>query len=245
MVPIYICDDDKTIVDYMVKVISNFILIYGYDMKIKLADTNPEELLKARENETQRAIYFLDVDLKHEKYNGFSLAKEIRKMDTRGFLVFVTTYEELVYETFKYRLEAMSYLIKGNEVELSQQIGECLAEINLLITREVTGAQSYYTLKLADSTYQIPVSEILYFETSHVNHRIILHAHQRILEFRGDLKAVEKEVSDEFCRVHRSFLVNVNKIEKVDYAGNSVELEGGYQCPLSRKGKKFMKELLG
>lgn len=245
MVPIYICDDDKTIVDYMVKVINNFILIYGYDMKVKLAATNPEELLKAREKETQRAIYFLDVDLKHEEYNGFNLAKEIRKMDTRGFLIFVTTYEELVYETFKYRLEAMSYLIKGNEVELSQQIGECLAEINLLITQETGDVQSYYTLKLADSTYQIPVSEILYFETSHVSHRIILNAQQRILEFRGDLKAVEREVSDEFCRVHRSYLVNISKIKKVDYAGDFIELEGGYQCPLSRKGKKFMKELLG
>ena len=105
-------------------------------MNIICATTNPLELTQQINAKNQRAIYFLDVDLKHEQYDGFTLAKQIRKVDTRGFIIFVTTHEELMFETFKYRLEAMSYLIKDDS-SLEKQIRHCLEDIHNLIIAEI------------------------------------------------------------------------------------------------------------
>lgn len=102
------------------------------------------------------------------KYDGFSLAKQIREIDTRGFIIFISTHEELMFETFKYRLEAMSYLIK-EDLSFGKQIKQCLDDIHHLISAETNDINSYYTIRVADNTYQLPVKEILYFEC-HCSH---------------------------------------------------------------------------
>ena len=57
---------------------------------------------------------FLDVELKNEPMDGFGLGKIIRETDPRGFIIYVTAFEELAFETFRYHLEALDYIIKGD-----------------------------------------------------------------------------------------------------------------------------------
>ncbi|MDH6363736.1 two-component system response regulator AgrA [Enterococcus sp. PF1-24] len=242
MVPVYVCDDVKETREYLAQIIRNLILIHGYDMEVVLVTGDPEEVLEHRKNHKLRSIYFFDVDLQHEVYDGFTLAKEIRKFDTRGFLIFVTTHEEMIFETFKYRLEAMSYLYKDVPEKLNQQLKDCLKEVNYLLSQEVSDRQSYYTVKMAESSYQIPLAEILFFETA-TGHRIILHTESRMLEFRGNLKKIEEELPEGFLKIHRSFLVQTSKIQQVNYADNTVVMKNGSVCLMSRSGKKMLKQL--
>jgi len=241
MIPIYLCDDNHNILQTLTSIINNSIVIQDYDMDIICATTNPLELTQQINAKNQRAIYFLDVDLKHEQYDGFTLAKQIRKVDTRGFIIFVTTHEELMFETFKYRLEAMSYLIKDDS-SLEKQIRHCLEDIHNLIIAESKDTNSYYTVRVADHTYQLPVNDILYFETSTNSHHVAVHMTNRRLEFRGNLKAVEAELDSSFLRVHRSFLVNSQHVASVSNTENTVTLDNGTTCFLSRKGKRLLKE---
>lgn len=206
MVPIYICDDVQETREYLKKIISNLIMIHDYDMEIVLVTGDPKEVLAHRRSHAMRSIYFFDVDLKHEEYNGFSLAKEMRALDTRGFLIFITTHEELIFETFKYRLEAMSYLYKDAPEKLNGQLMECLVDIQQLLTQELGDSQSYYTVKIADASYQLPMESILFFETVGA-HRVVLHTESRLLEFRGELKKIEQQLSEKFLKIHRSYLV--------------------------------------
>lgn len=240
MVPVYICDDIKETREYIKKLISNLIMIHAYDMEIVLVTGDPKEVLEHRRSHTLRSIYFFDVDLKHEEYNGFSLAKEIREMDTRGFLVFITTHEELIFETFKYRLEAMSYLYKDTPEKLNSQLMECLQDIQHLLTQELGDPQSYYTVKVADASYQLPLDSILFFETVGA-HRVVLHTENRILEFRGELKKIEQQLSEDFLKIHRSYLVHKSKIQQVNYSDNTVLMENGSVCLMSRAGKKLLR----
>jgi len=240
MIPIYICDDDRNVLQTLATIIENSVLIQNYDMKIVCATTNPLEIIQERKKNEQRSIYFLDVDLSHDKYDGFTLAKHIREIDTRGFIIFVTTHEELMFETFKYRVEAMSYLIKA-DVSLGQQIRHCLDDIHNLILVEKNEVESYYTVRVADIAHQISVKEILYFETSDASHHIVVHMINRRIEFRGKLNEIEKEIGSSFLRLHRSFFVNRQHIDSVNYAENTVTLNNGTTCMVSRKGKGLLK----
>lgn len=242
MVPVYICDDNLEAKKYLARVVENIIMIQGYDMKMVLAAGDPEEVLAHKEQYPGRAVYFLDVDLQNEQYNGFTLAKRIRELDPRGYLVFVTTHEEMIYETFRFRLEAMNYLIKDEPAKLNMQIRECLDEINRLISCENRGQGSYYTVKAGEGSYQVPLEDIIYFETTGANHRIILHAKNRVLEFRGYLNTIEEEVGSGFLKVHRSYLIQLDKIEQIHYAEQKVIMNDGSICLLSRKGKRMLKE---
>ena len=115
MIPVYICDDEETARVSIQRELEKEILIEGYDMQIVCAAGTPEELLNSLEEPAKRGIYFLDVELKGCKMNGFSLGQEIRKRDARGFLIYVTAFRELAFETFRYHLEALDYIVKENK----------------------------------------------------------------------------------------------------------------------------------
>ena len=110
MLPIYICEDDERIRDAERRWLEKQILIEGFDMEIVLCTGNPEELLDCLAYGQQQGIYFLDVELKGASMNGFLLGEEIRKRDARGFLIYVTAFQELAFETFRYHLEALDYI---------------------------------------------------------------------------------------------------------------------------------------
>lgn len=244
MVPIYICDDNGQTLAFIKSTIERYLMIKDYDMHVTLATSDPNTLLNQRTQEDLRSIYFLDVDLAHTEFDGFTLAKALRKIDTRGFFIFVTTHEELIFETFKYRLEAMSYLTKENPAHLTEQIQENLDEIYRLISQERGSTETYYTIQAGERVYQLPLSEIYYFETSERSHFLRVYGKDRIIEFRGNLQEIEEDLTPDFCKVHRSFLVNLAKIKYADYKKAELEMTNGATCFISRKGKRLLKERL-
>ncbi|MHC5228863.1 LytR/AlgR family response regulator transcription factor [Enterococcus sp. LJL99] len=243
MIPIYLCEDHSETLSFIQKIIESYIMIADYDMAIVFASNDPKALLQHRKQEKNlRSIYFLDVDLQHSDYDGFLLAKELRALDPRGFFIFVTTHEELIFETFKYRLEALNYLTKDNPERLIRMIHECLDDIHQLIEHEQGSLDSYFTVKLGDTIQQIPVKDIYYFETADRPHFLKLCAENRLIEFRGNLQKIADELGDEFCKIHRSYLVHLKKIKHVNYQQSNLEMINEDTCLISRKGKKLLKE---
>ena len=242
MIPIYICDDEHELVIYIKKMIEDIILIEDYSMEVVLATTCPDKLIQHQASQSQRAIYFLDVKLKNEDYNGFTLAKTIRKEDTRGFIIYITSYQNLMAETYKYRVEAMAYLTKDKKEALTVEIRECLSEVNDLVSKEDKDPQSYFAIKVANSVFHIPKKGILYFETSTKAHHVMIYTENRMLEFRSNISDIEKKMGEDFFRVHRSFLLRLDKIKHINYKINQIVMENDGICLMSRNGKKRLKE---
>lgn len=242
MIPIYICEDNTQIRSHLAALIEKYILIQDYDMQIACATATPKELLQ-QVKEGQQGIYFLDIDLKDAEYNGFDLAKIIRKQDERGFIIFVTTHGELTFETFRLHLEALDYIVK-DQPDLEERIRHCIDEIHKRIIRENgNSVQAYYTIKVNDRLHHILLDDILYFETSSTKHRLILHTESEILEFSGSLSEVEEKVGSLFLRTHRSYLININKIARTLLSDNLVELTNGETCLVARRFKKELYDL--
>ncbi|MGL6200109.1 MAG: LytR/AlgR family response regulator transcription factor [Lachnospiraceae bacterium] len=239
MVPIYICDDNRQFLKQLKEVINRIILINQFDMQVVEATDSPEKLLDERERNGGRSIYFLDIDLKSEVHNGFTLAKEIRKSDARGFLVFVTTHGELMADTFKYHVEAVNYIIKDRVDVLREQVGQSLCEINELVKVDNCDLHSYYTVKSGEIVYQIPMEEMLFFEVSG-SHRLTLCSECHRIEFGGNLNEIEEELQEQYLRVHQSFLVNREAIVNINKRRNILLLKDGSEIPVSRRGRRVL-----
>ena len=109
MLSIYLCDDENKQADYYYKIVKNFILFKNWDAQVLPPFHQPSELLKQLQPGQTAGLYFLDVDLK-DSMDGFSLAKRIRSLDPRSFIVFLTAHGESAGLTFHYRVEAMDYI---------------------------------------------------------------------------------------------------------------------------------------
>ncbi len=236
MIPVYICDDEQAISRRLKKIISDQIMILNSDMgPVQTADC-PAGLLELQQQNMVPAIYFLDIDFPGQ-ISGLELAQKLRRYDPRGFIVFITAHGDLAFETFRLRLEAMDYIVKGDYDAMSVRVRDCLTSIQDRLRDEPSGQGRYCTLKLFDTIRHIPIEDILYFEALGYKHTLRLHLVNELLEFNSSLEHFGEQLGDGFWRCHRGFLVNREHIRTVHLKEQIVELDTGEECPLSRKAK--------
>jgi two-component system response regulator AgrA len=72
---------------------------------------------------------------------------------------------------------------------------------------------------------------------------VVLHAKHDRKEFIGNLSDIEKQLFPRFLKIHRSYLVALDKIDQLDLKNNQVFIEGNV-CLVSRKMKsKLLEEM--
>ena len=242
MLPVYICEDNGQIRAALQAYLEKQIMIQDYDMKIVCASGQPEEILHEVSEMQRQGIYFLDIELKGESMDGFDLGTKIRKMDSRGFIIYVTAFENLAFETFKYHLEALDYISKGRPEKMYEGISRCLKVITERMDEECREKREYFTVKILDAVKHIPIDEIMFFETAGRTHRVELHAQNDRLDFIGSIQKLEEELGEYFLRVHRGYLVNLEQIEELDLKRREILMKNGEKCIFSRKMKQKLLE---
>ena len=243
MIPVYICDDEQAISQRLKKIISDQIMILNSDMgPVQTADC-PAKLLELQQQNVVPAIYFLDIDFPGQ-ISGLELAQKLRRYDPRGFIVFITAHGDLAFETFRLRLEALDYIVKGDYDAMSVRVRDCLTSIQDRLRDEPSGQGRYCTLKLFDTVRHSPIEDILYIEALGYKHTLRLHLINELLEFNSSLEHFGEQLGDGFWRCHRGFLVNREHIRTVHLKEQIVELDTGEECPLSRKAKAEYKASL-
>lgn len=241
MVNIYVCEDNQEQLEKIKKAVLNTVMIEDMDMKLALATSNPYAILDDIDAKGGTGIYFLDVDLKTE-INGIQLAEKIRQRDPSGFIIFITTHAELSYLTFKYKVEALDYIIKDDFDMVSKRVRECLlyAFKNFTSSNDDRGEVLYIHTK--DKVILIEYSKIICFETSPTIHKITLYAENRQIEFYGNMKDIENKLDNRFIRCHRSYIVNQDFIKEIDKKNRVINLKNGQSCLISVRGLKYLKK---
>ena len=237
MLPVYICEDEENIRGIQRECLEKQIMIEGYDMEVALCSGSPLEILEAVREAPGRGIYFLDVELKGEAMDGFALGREIRKLDPRGFLVYVTAYGNLAFETFRYHLEALDYIVKESREKMEEGLRQSLFVITQRMRAEQGERREYFSVKVMDVVKHVPMDEILFFEATARTHRIALHGMNDWFDFIGSLRELEGQLGSRFLRTHRAYLVNVDQIAELDLKGREIRMKNGERCLFSRNVK--------
>ncbi|AWI04585.1 LytR/AlgR family response regulator transcription factor [Clostridium drakei] len=235
MIKIYICEDIEEQRNRIRGIVKDIILEEELDMTIEIASPNPMEVLnKAKENNKDTSLYFLDVGL-NSNINGITLASKIREFDEKGFIVFVTTHGEMSYLTFTYKVEAMDYIIKDDYSNMAERIKQCILETKKRYLKSDEDDCEIFTIRKEDKVINIKYKDILFFETSDTIHKILLHAVNRQVEFYGKMKNIEETLDERFVRFHRAYLVNKDNISEIDKKNRIIHMINGEICYSSAK----------
>lgn len=198
-----------------------------------VATGRPRDLISSLQDATLHTLYFLDLEIHDEEQKGFEVAKEIRRSDAYGTIVFVTTHSELAMKTFEYHIGAVDFIDKGLEPKaFRKRVRDCL----LLASerRETSIPLGMFRYHNGQSSFQIPFAELLYVETTGIPHKLRLVSTTRIMEFYGDLKELEG-IDDRLFRTHRGYIVNLEAIREIDRRNKVIQLHGGSSCLVSRR----------
>lgn len=190
---------------------------------------------------TYTPIYFLDIEIKQETRKGLDVAREIRKIDPHGILVFVTTHSELAPISYQYMVSALTFIEKDLPYETRRElITQCLA--NYVAKNEALIDEDYFVIDNAYTTIKVPFATVEYVMTDEP-HRLQLVTTNQLIQFYGTLKDVE-QMDARFVRCHKSVLINKMHVQQLDTKQQVVYLTSGKQVPVSRRMVKTMKALL-
>lgn len=98
-----------------------------------------------------------------------------------------------------------------------------------------------YVIETKDGNTYIPYDQIFYFESK--AKKVFVRTKSEEYGFYDTIDNLEKHLPDFFVRCHRSYIINIRKIEKVLLSQNVINLRDDLEVPLSRSYKPILKEL--
>lgn len=237
---IYLLEDEILQQQRLAGMIKDICGIEGITYLNLHATSRPVDVLSSLKNASLHNLYFLDLEIDDEEQKGFAVAKEIRKSDPQGTIVFVTTHSELAIKTFEYHIGAVDFIDKSlGQGAFRQRVQNCL----LLASSRARATLPTDTFRFESGqiNYQVPFGELLYVETTSTPHKLRLVSTTRVMEFYGDLKEIES-LDPRLFRTHRAYVVNLKAIQEIDRKEKKVLLAGGSECLVSRRLLKTLLE---
>lgn len=238
MIPIYICEDDKHQLNNWVRIIEDYLLLHPLDETLVCAVSTPQELLEDLEQrKSVMGLYFLDICLNAD-LNGLQLAAKIRSKDPLGEIVFITSRSEMCSLTYEYQVGALDFIIKDLTDSLPTKIKRCM-ETAAQKARQIKALSTEpLYLKLGGERIRFNPDDILYIETSKdAVHKIIIYTKTGMETAYGSLKEMEAalEKFSDFCRCHKSIIVNKKNIQKSQLKSRELVLTTGAVIPVSTR----------
>lgn len=178
---------------------------------------------------------FLDINM--PDLNGLDFAKSLNKDHSKGpIMVFTTAYSEYAIESFK--ANTVGYLLKPygfDEFEAAAQKVKDIYEIRQQATNEdttqVVDDDGIIYVKSDYKIVRIAIDNIRYIEAMSEYLRIACDDRPKPVIVLLSMKKIEEHLpASKFMRIHRSFIINLNRICEVKK--NHVVLEGDVSMPI-------------
>lgn len=175
----------------------------------------------------EEPVDLIFLDIKMPDITGIQFLKSLKHPP---MVIFTTAYEEYALDGFE--LNVVDYLLKPIPFERFMK-AVIRAQEQLSVLQPKATETDYIFVKTEYKIIKINIEDILYIEALK-DYIKIYTAHQPVLTLKS-LKSFESRLpKDKFMRVHRSYLVAMNKINSVErntvmIANQSIPISEGYR----------------
>lgn len=200
MINVTICDDEKIYIDMATDILKSTnadfdILTYssGYDM----LNNVPSTILSG--------IFIIDIEL--PDINGLEVAKNIRSKSSYAIIIFLTNYDDYVFDGYK--VGALRYVRK-------EKMGEELLEALLKAIDLIEEVEAYIIVDVANTATKIYLSNIVYLEKYKKYVEIHLN-NGEVVKNRCTLSDVMSMINHSyFIEIRKGVVVNAQHIKQLE-----------------------------
>ncbi len=204
--------------------------------------------LEANELLKQETVDLMFLDIQMPQLTGIDFLKTLSKPP---LVIFTTAYSNYAVEGFE--LNALDYLLKPISLErFMKSVNKAAEQIDLLRKEGSSPASSedsssggdsgeYIFVKADKKLVKVNFQEIIYIEGLK-DYVIIRMDNQRVITLQTMKSLEDKLPLNKFKRIHRSYIVNIDKINAI--VGNMIEVLEKGQAKHLPIGKNYRDELL-
>ena len=233
MLNVLIVDDEPLALDVLETYIEQM-----PDLNLVRRCTNALEANEALKNE-QIDLIFLDIQM--PQLTGIDFVKTLTNPP---MIIFTTAYPNYAIQGFD--LNALDYLLKPISLErFMKAVNKAIEQAELLKRENQSGVggegMEFFFVKADKKLVKVNFDDILYIEGLKDYVIIRLH-HGRVITLQTMKSLEEKLPYGRFKRIHRSYIVAMDKITAIE--GNMVEVIEKEKPKLLPIGKNYRDELL-
>ncbi|MBO5266048.1 MAG: response regulator transcription factor [Ruminiclostridium sp.] len=224
---IAVCDDELTMLKLISGLVHNEFEKNG-EKAVVSAYPKASKLLSDIEEKQFDAVL---LDIRMPDTDGFAAAKKIRSLSPETKIIFITTEEALVYDSFDF--QPFAFIPKSPPELMRNRLAHTVE--NLLNALE-SSRRICIELPYNDKIYIKP-DELIYVNSEKNNLFYHLTSGEEIITRDKIQNALEILPDKVFVRIHNRIIVNLNHIENLEYSHTSLTVTGGEELGISRTYK--------
>lgn len=235
MLRFIVCEDNKDFLGRLCNVINRVMMPYNFEYKINKFTTYSKEVGEIIRKKYEQKVYILDIEL--GDVSGLEIASEIREKDLDSIIIFVTAHNECKNDIFYSRLLAIDYISKD-------RFWQDRFESTLVHTIKAVNRRRVLAFDFNHNSYRVPFDDILYIEKVQDNPKCIIYVENCTkYEINSTITKLINILGPNFFQSHKSCIINIDKIKKINYADNTITFINN-ECVylLSNRKKKELKE---
>lgn len=228
MYTVAVCDDEK----YALEALADELKKIGDVEDIRCFE-NADEFMESLNEGEGYDIALMDIDWKGS-VNGIDYAAKMYNKSPQTKIIFVTGYSEQYIESvFMKKINIEGYLSKPVTADKIQKI------LQKIKSRRMQEEENKLIVKQRKDLISVKYSCIMYIES--VLHHIRIHTVDNTIEVYSNMSDIMQKLPDNFCKCHKSYIVNMDYIKKLTREG--IHIDGIEETvPVSRIKFKAVSE---
>lgn len=234
MIAILVCGHDKRERD-LISRDCRMRIARGSDQELQVESvSNDAELLKAaKEDQLIHILYY-----SFQKGQDLEILRTFRRQYSGAMVMLVADPSISPLEYLRPGIAPDSLLLRPlNSEKLSAGNGEFLDSFFDRFTEK--GTESVFKVETREEKVLIPYSQVYYFEAR--EKKLFVRTKNEEYAFYDTMEALEKRLPEKFRRCHRSYIVNIQKIQRILAAENILDLGSQIGVPISRSYRAAFK----
>lgn len=226
MLNIVICDDNIEFCNKITKQLNERI---EFDKKIYIFNKYDENFKDYIEKVTACTIFILDIYLKGENIDGYSIAKKIRKLrNYNDEIIFLTNHTSVSPNIIKHKIQPIDFIIKSNYCinDLLISIEKGKVQINTREEETDTGVLIVYENK---AIYKLMYKYILYIKLLEDSRSVAIKMHPNYIKsdlyIVSSINSIMKKLDERFFRISRTTIINKDYLTFADPYDKKVGLK--------------------
>ena len=220
MIKIVVCNQNKI----FAQCLFNSIRVVLSKLKTQCELTFCVELQEIINNLKTDINYYDIIILDAFDLNHLKMVRAIRKKNFFVSVIFTSAGKELIPNLLKFRPTA--YI---SDINSSEQIVSAITNS----FNEQKYIRPYFTVKNKDMLMRISFNDIQYFESK--KRIVALYTQNQVIEFYSKLDDVDALLPhDSFVRCHQSYIINLEKVKKLDKVNRCLITDKNQEIEISR-----------
>lgn len=209
--------------------------------QVQISTDDIDEAIEEVQNQRSVALIVLGIDsVKQDKERlAVRLGKYAMRINRDHYVVYIVKEkQELEYVLPLCARSAGILTCPPEEKAIAQTFKTLFEDYHRIYGRETSDDGKWLNLKTDGKMYRVRMSDVCTVQA--VNKIIEFHTMKQTIQVYSSMGSVEKMLDDTFIRCHRSYFINRNQIQFVDFREMTIHMTDGSLIPLARSFKDSM-----